>query len=172
MTQPQDMRNFEATKIQDGAEVEFVLRRRGPKILDHLTPRARKAVLTYAATAEAVLAGGARGPSDMLTGGCSGGTPSKEGRQAGFVDQVTFLKAMRAGVEIHPTTRLRARPVVEVSTLAMFDRLVVGDVPVAHYLTSVGLTRTRSARGALIKAFEAAAERVADAIAATRAFDA
>ena len=80
MTRPQDISNFEATPIRDGAQVEFVMRRRGPKILDHVTPRARKAVLTYAATAEAVLAGGARGPSDMLTGGCTGGAPSREGR--------------------------------------------------------------------------------------------
>lgn len=181
MTKPQDMDNFEVAAIKEGATLDVVLRRRGPRIMDGLAPALRQAVDRYHATAEAVMAGGANNPSDMLTGGCQGGPGSKEGRQAAYVDQVSFLRRMREAVaaarvetpdgEVHlGVFQVGRRKPVEVKALDLWDRVILGEVSMEAYLRKSGLAVSRSRVADLRAGFEAAAERVADAIGAGRDF--
>lgn len=165
---PSDMSNFEAATIRDGGRVDVVFRRRGPAILDRLTPAARQGVETYTATAEAVLAGGATMPRDSLAGsGCQGGPPSKDGRQAGVVDQVAFLRRMEAAVGLGAIQVGRRDPVA-VPALDLWRAVCLGDVSMEAFLRKRGLAPAKSRMAALNEGFLAAADRVADAIGAAR----
>lgn len=167
-TAPNDLSNFEATPIRDGRRVEVVLRRRGgPPILTQLTPQARQAVETYTAVAEAVLAGGASAPRDNLTGGCSAGAPSRDGRQAMALDQVTFLRKMEAAVA-QEEIQVGRRDPLTVPALDLWRRVCLADMTMAHFLARRGLKPAKSRMADLNAGFAAAAERVADAIGATR----
>lgn len=167
-TNPTDMSNFEAATIREGSRVDVVFRRRGPVILDRLTPPARQAVETYTATAEAVAAGGATMPRDSLAGaGCQGGTPSKDGRQAGVVDQVAFLRRMEAAVGQEAIMVGRRDP-LPVRPLDLWRAVCLGDVAMEAFLRKRGLAPAKSRMAALNEGFLATADRVADAIGATR----
>lgn len=181
--QRNNLDDFEAAMIQTGGQVSFVTRRKGPAILDRLTPAERKAVETYATTAEAVMAGGASNPSDMLSAGCSSGAPSREGRQSGFVDQVSFLRLMERAVSDCRVTVTdkdgkatvlrgsfligRAGPVA-VPTIDLWRKVCLGDLTMAAFLRGLGMAPAKSRMADVNKAFLDAGTRVADAISQTR----
>lgn len=165
-TRPTDAANFEVATIQDGHWVDVVYRRRGAAILTRLLPAERPAVETYIATAEAVMAGGATNPRDSLTAtaGGSGGLTA-DGRQAGYVDQVTFLRRMEAAVASDPI-QLRAKPLVEFAPLDLWRRVCLGDISMKTYLIGrKGLTLSEKLMKTLKGEFLASCDRVADAIA-------
>ena len=168
-TNPTDMTNFEAATIRDGHQVNVVYRRRGPAILTRLSPAARHAVETYTATAEAVLSGGASSPRDSLTRSArtfSG--PASEGRQAGFVDQVAFLRRMEAAVG-HDPIILRDKPRVTADPLDLWRQVCLADMSIKAYLTQrKGLARSDKRMKALQAAFMAACDRVTSAIGSTK----
>jgi hypothetical protein len=166
---PTDMTNFEVATIRDGHQVNVVYRRRGPAILTRLSPAARHAVETYTATAEAVLSGGASAPRDSLNRSIrTSGGPASEGRQAGFVDQVAFLRRMEAAVGQDPII-LRDRPRVAADPLDLWRRVCLGDMSIKAYLTQrKGLARSDKRMKALQAAFVAACDRVSDAIGSTK----
>ncbi len=167
-TNPTDMTNFEAATIRDGHQVNVVYRRRGPAILTRLSPAARHAVETYTATAEAVLSGGASSPRDSLTRSArTSGGPASEGRQAGFVDQVAFLRRMEAAVG-HDPIILREKPRVVADPLDLWRRVCLGDMSMKEYITCKGIALSEKRMKALQEAFLAAGNRVADAIGATK----
>lgn len=177
-----DMDQFEAAVIRDGGQVSVAMRRRGPAILARLTPGARQAVETYAATAEAVLAGGAMNPSDPTAARSHGGAPSREGRQSGFVDQVSFLRRMDAAVaDCAATYQTKDGPVskpgrviigrqdpVDVSALDLWRAVCLGDATMEGFLRRLGMGPAKSRMADLNAAFMAAGDRVADAIGAGR----
>jgi len=160
---------LEAAAIQDGFGLEFCLRRARPRQVEALPHHLRVAVETYAATAEAVLAGGASQPRDSLTlsgGGGSAGL-TKDGRQAAAVDQVTFLRTMESAVG-SGVMRLGRRDPVEVPVIEWWRAVCLGDATVAGFLSKRGLSRTATRNAALADALRDAAQRVADAVGATR----
>lgn len=168
LTPPSALSEFEAAAIGTGLGAEVVLRRRGPAILTGLDRHARQAVETYAAIAEAVMAGGAAMPrAANLTGGCSGGAPSKDGRQGQAIDQVSFLRKMETAVGGHSFLLGRRDPVA-VPVLDLWRAVCLWDVTMEGFLARRGLSNTRTRAAAMRAAFEAAAERVADAIGAGR----
>lgn len=163
-----DLSQFETAIVRDGAKVDVVLRRRGPAIMDRLDLTARQSVATYITTAEAVLAGGAAMPRDSLSAGsCSGGPGSREGRQAGVLDQVRFLRHMELAVARKAIQVGRRNP-VSLAALDVWRSVCLGDKGVGRILTRAGLKRTRSREADINAGFIAAAERVADAIGAIR----
>lgn len=170
---------FEAAAIRNGGSVSFVTRRKGPAILAHLTPGERHAVETYALVAEAVMAGGAHNPIDLASAGCSsGGGGVKEGRQSGFVDQVSFLRRMEAAVSDCRVTVMdkgqarvlrgsfligRQAPVA-VPVIDLWRKVCLGDVTMTAFLRSLGMAPAKSRMKDTNAAFLAAGERVAEAI--------
>ncbi len=168
-TSPTDVVNFEAATIRDGHQVNVVYRRRGPAILTRLSPAARHAVETYTATAEAVMSGGAATPRDSLTrSSTSSGGVASEGRQAGFVDQVTFLRKIEAAVGSDPIL-LRAKPRVEFAPLDLWRRVCLGDISMKSYLMDrKGLAISEKRMKTVKAAFLASCDRVADAIGAKK----
>ncbi len=167
-TNQSDLSYFEAAIIKDGGLVNVVLRRRGLPIMDRLDPTTRWSVEVYTNVAEGVMAGGATMPSDTLSGGCTGGQPSKEGRQASVLDQVRFLRHMETAVAGVQVTVGRASP-VKVDPLHLWRRVCLGDVSMARYLRGLGLKPAKSRVADLNAAFVQIADRVADAIGGDRA---
>jgi hypothetical protein len=149
--------------------VDVVLRRRGPAIMDRLDLTARQSVATYIATAEAVLAGGAAMPRDSLSAGsCGGGPGSREGRQAGVLDQVRFLRQMEDAVA-RQVIQVGRRDPVSLSALDVWRCVCLGNKGVEAILASHGMKPAKSRVADFNAGFIAAAERVADAIGTTRA---
>lgn len=163
-----NLSQFEAAPIIDAGQVEVVLRRRGPAILQHLSLTDRYAVATYTVAAEAVMAGGASVPRDNLTGGCSSGAPSNDGPQARAVDQVAFLRLMEAAVNVRRVFQVGKCPAVDVHTLDLWRKVCVGDMSMERYLAKMSLKPAKSRMAALNGAFISAASRVATAIGDTR----
>lgn len=179
-----DLDQFEAALIRDGGQSTVVMRRKGPAILARLTPATRQAVETYAATAEAVLAGGAMNPSDPLASRSQGGAPSREGRQSGFVDQVSFLRRMEAAVaDCHVVSHrcgsdgpvkmvgrveVGRKDPITIPALDLWRAVCLGDATMEGFLKRHGLAPAKSRMADLNAAFLAAADRVADAIGARR----
>lgn len=182
--QANDLDKFEAAVIRDGGQVSVAMRRKGPAIMARLTPATRQAVETYSATAEAVLAGGAMNPSDPLTSRSQGGAPSREGRQAGFVDQVSFLRRMEAAVAdcsvpspgvpgdgpraLPGRVQIGRKDPITIPALDLWRAVCLGDATMEGFLKRHGLAPAKSRMSDLNAAFLAAADRVADAIGAGR----
>lgn len=165
---PTDMTNFEAATIRDGHKVNVVYRRRGPAILTRLSPAARHAVETYTATAEAVLSGGASAPRDSLTRSARTSCgPASEGRQAGLVDQVAFLRRMEAAVGQDPII-LRDKPRVVADPLDLWRRVCLGGASMKTYIAGKGIALSEKRMKTLQVSFLAACDRVADAIGSTK----
>lgn len=170
MSNPQtanDLSNFEAATIQDGREVSVVMRRRQPPIRNRLPYSLRQAMDTYSATAEAILAGGASTPRDTLAGGCQGGAPAREGRQAVALDQVRFLRRIEDAVAKDTITVGKSDPVL-VPALDLWRAVCLGGATMQSFLARRGLKPAKSRMEALNQGFEAAATRAADAIGGTR----
>jgi hypothetical protein len=157
-----DLDQFEAALIRDGGQSTVAMRRKGPAILARLTPPARQAVETYSATAEAVLAGGAMNPSDPTASRSQGGAPSREGRQSGFVDQVSFLRRMEAAVARR--VKVGRQDPTTIDALDLWRAVCLGDATMEGFLKRHGLAPAKSRMADLNAAFLAAGDRVADAI--------
>lgn len=166
----------ETTLIEDGLSLDIVTRRSGPAVLNDMSADQRHSVRTYQAVAEAVLAGGASVPRDTLsnalTGGCTGGAPPREGRQAMRVEQVSFLRALEKAVGGGRVTLRRGNPSISVPVLDLWRSLILGNggegLSVSSYLAKSGLARSAARTKVLRDAMTSAAERVAAAIAETK----
>ncbi len=166
--QANNLANFEAATIHDGFQSEVVLRRTGgPVILGTLPAASRQAVATYTATAQAVIAGGASMPRDALTAGCSGGAPSREGRQAVALDQVRFLKKMESAVGTDPVMIGRRNP-TPIKPLDLWRAVCLSEMAMERYLAKMGLKPAKSRMSDINACFTQSAERVARAIGQTR----
>lgn len=174
---PNDLSKFFATPIRDGSRVDMVLKRKGgPAILEALPGPSRMAVETYTATAQAVTAGGASNPRDSLTGGCTGGAPQKEGRQAVVLDQVRFLKCIESAVgtqtvdgqPVAVLIRIGRRKPTDVRALDLWRSVCLSDMSMERFLSKRGLKPAKSRMADINAGFMAAAARAARAIAETK----
>lgn len=168
-TNQSDLSNFETATIVEGGEVDVVFRRRsGPAIMDQLDYSTRQAVDLYISVAEGVLAGGATMPRDSLSVGCTGGAPSKEGRQSSALDQVRFLRHLEKAVGDIPIPIGRVEP-RQIAPLILWRRVCLGDASMAQILGLMKLKPAKTRVADLNAAFIAIATRVADAIGRDRA---
>lgn len=161
-----DAAAFEAAIIRDGATVHVGLRRCGQPILDHLTRAERQAIEVYAGAFEAVAAGGATMPRDSLTAGSGGGSrgASREGRQAGVMDQAAFLRRLSAAVSARPVLVFGKRNPVEVGPLRFWHSFVIDGLSVRAALERFGVKRGPVANAAVLAEVRAMAAAVQDAM--------
>ena len=162
-----DLSEFEAATIRDGARVDVVFRRKGPAILTRLSHNARMAVETYLATAEAVMAGGVSMPRSSITATGGTGTPSREGRQFGALGQVEFLRKMDKAVG-RGVISIGKRAPASVPEIELWRGVVLADLPMVRFAARYGLSRSQSNKAVLNAGFVAIAERVALAIGKTK----
>lgn len=170
MTNQHDAARFEAAFVRNGQDVDVILRRRGLAILDHLTRAERVAVETYAATFEAVAAGGVTMPRDSLSAGSGGGAggPSREGRQSQVVDQAAFLRRMTDAIRSRPALVFGKRNPVEVAALRFWHSFAVDGLSVRGALDRFGVKRGPIVNAAVVAEVKAMAAAVLDAMAGGR----
>lgn len=162
-----DRAGFEAAMVRNGQEVDMILRRRSAPIMDHLTPTERKAVDAYGAIYEAVSAGGATPPRNMLNSGGPAG-PSSEGRQSRAVDQAAFLRAMAKAVAARPDLSFGKRNPVVVPSLTFWHLFAINELSVSAAMRRIGLKRGPIANAAVIGEVRAICAAVLDAMAQSR----
>lgn len=161
--------DFEAATIRDGHHVDVCLRRARSRLVNGLPFHMRVAIENYAATAEAVAAGGASQPRDTLTITPGGSSPggSKDGRQAAAVDQVTFLRVMDSAVG-GGAMKLGRRDPITIPIIEWWRAVCMGDASVQGFLEKRGLSRTATRVKMLNDTLRDTADRVAAAIGATK----
>ncbi|XAT61246.1 hypothetical protein GN278_11130 [Rhodobacteraceae bacterium Araon29] len=111
--------------------------------------------------AEAVAAGGARGPADLFAATGGGGAGPREGRQSGFVDQTHFLRRMDAAAKAKPLV-FGGRAPVKRCGLEIWRAVVLNGATQTEIINRAGFGQSNARKSD----FKAGLNAIADAVAA------